>query len=101
MYSNKRITLNYATDMIVSKLDKRTSILSILVHKTNKKRKKKRKEYLSVAEEDRRCVVAYGDASISATTKSRIPIPVKVIVNVVWLLLNLNSNGTFKEMFSH
>jgi hypothetical protein len=85
MYSNKRIVLNNVTDMIVGKLDKRKPIPSILVHKTNKKKrkKKKRKEYLSVAEEDRRCVVAYGDAFISATMKSRAPILVKVIVNVV------------------
>ena len=44
-----------------------------------------------MVEEDIRCVVTYGDASISATMKSRAPIPVKVIVNVMWLLLNLNS----------
>ncbi|CEG74446.1 hypothetical protein RMATCC62417_09663 [Rhizopus microsporus] len=80
MYSNKRIALHNVTETIIGKLDHSIKLHSKLAHKsTKKKRSNRRKKNKIASNEGQRCVVAYGDASISASMKSRAPIPVKVI----------------------
>lgn len=80
MYSNKRIALNNITETIIGKLDHSIKLHSKLTHKsTRKKRSNRRKKNRIASNKGQRCVVAYGDASISAGMKSRAPIPVKVI----------------------
>ena len=72
--------MHNVTETIIGMLDPNIQLHSKLAHKsTRKKRSNRRKQNKIASNEGQRCVVAYKDASVPASMKSKAPIPVKVI----------------------
>ena len=82
LYSNRQITDDYMCQLVLAKTS--PGAPCALAHKTNtQKRQKairafKKSNQAIQADDGRKTVIAYGDASLSGMKKGHTPIPVKV-----------------------
>jgi hypothetical protein len=82
LYSNRQITDDYMCQLVLAKTS--PGAPCALAHRTSTKaRQKARRSFkksnqANQADDGRRTVIAYGDASLSGTKKGYTPIPVKV-----------------------
>ena len=82
LYSNRQITDDYMCQLVLAKTS--PGALCTLAHKTSTQRRQKargsfnKSNQVNQADDGRRTVIVYGDASLVGTKKECTPIPVKV-----------------------